>query len=196
MLTFIDKDTARACLAERGGYLVTSWESDGRQREVFTVGERADLVDAGFDADALDALAPTYDATNPRRAYDTYDGMHLDEWQKEVVRHPTREAAEAAADEDARALVGREVYIKTVDVLGGTHTFDAPVRVRVTNCAPHPTDDGQWNYADFYVDFAFCNQAYAEVARGAWTYGRQHAYPRAPSAHREMLPKRPDADSR
>jgi len=67
MLTFIDKDTARACLAESGGYLVTSWESDGLQRlhEVFTVGERADLVDAGFDADALDALAPTYDATQP-----------------------------------------------------------------------------------------------------------------------------------
>lgn len=131
-----------------------------------------------------------------RRAYDVYAGMHLDDWREEVVRHPSREAAEAAADEDARALVGREVYIKTVDVLGGTHTFDAPVRVRVTNCVTHPTDDGQWNYADFYVDFAFCDQAHAEVARGAWAYGRQHAYPRAPSAYRELLPKRPDADRR
>ena len=67
MRTFLDKDAARACHAELGGYLVTSWHLGARQQayEAFTVGERADLVDAGFDADALDALAPTYDATQP-----------------------------------------------------------------------------------------------------------------------------------
>jgi len=117
-----------------------------------------------------------------RRAYDVYAGMHLDDWREEVVRHPNREAAEAAADADGRALVGREVYIKTVDVPEGTVTFDRPARVLVTNVEAHPTDDGQWNYADFYIDFVFRDVEDAERAPGAWTYGRQHAYPRTPSA--------------
>lgn len=117
-----------------------------------------------------------------RRAYDIHDHMHLDAWREEVVRHPSREAAEAAAEEDGRALVGREVYIKTVDVPEGTVTFDRPARVLVTNVEAHPTDDGQWNYADFYIDFVFRDVEDAERAPGAWTYGRQHAYPRTPSA--------------
>jgi len=117
-----------------------------------------------------------------RRAFDVSDGMHLDGWREEVVRHPSREAAEAAADADGRALVGREVYITTVDVPEGTVTFDRPARVLVTNVEAHPTDDGQWNYADFYIDFVFRDVEDAERAPGAWTYGRQHAYPRTPRA--------------
>jgi hypothetical protein len=115
-----------------------------------------------------------------RRAYDVSDGMRLDGW-REVVRHPSREAAEAAADADARALVGREAYVTTVDVPEGTVAFDRPARVLVTNVDARPTNDGQWNYFDLYVDFVFRDVEDAERAPGAWTYGRPHAYPRMPS---------------
>ncbi|NDD28458.1 MAG: hypothetical protein EB084_09370 [Proteobacteria bacterium] len=105
--------------------------------------------------------------------------LDLDAWQHEVVRHPTQEAAEAAAEEDARMLVGSEVYVHLVDLPGGAdYLFDPPVKVRVTKVAPHPTNDAELAYADAYVDFVFCDPEDAKVAPGAWTYARQHAYPR------------------
>jgi len=105
--------------------------------------------------------------------------LDLDAWQHEVVRHPTQEAAEAAAAEDARMLLGREVYVHLVDLPGGVdHLFDPPVKVRVTKVDPHPTSDAELAYADAYVDFVFCDPKDAEAAPGAWTYARQHAYPR------------------
>ena len=118
----------------------------------------------------------------PRRTVPAVAVLHLDNWSKEVVRHPSREAAEAAADADGRALVGREAYVTTVDVPEGTVTFDRPARVLVTNVEARPTNDGQWNYFDLYVDFVFRDVEDAERAPGAWTYGRPHAYPRTPSA--------------
>ena len=58
-------DEARAYHHEAGGYLVDHWSADGSGRLVrmLVVGEYADLVDAGWDADSLDAMAPTCDVT-------------------------------------------------------------------------------------------------------------------------------------
>jgi hypothetical protein len=56
---------ARAFHQEAGGYLVDSWAADGNGRlaRALVVGEYADLVDAGWDADSLDAMTPTCDVT-------------------------------------------------------------------------------------------------------------------------------------
>jgi hypothetical protein len=106
--------------------------------------------------------------------------LDLEKWAAQPdVSHPTREAAEAAAVEDARWLEGQVVYVRLSGCARGDYALDPPVRARV-----YDVDIDRWMDSDFldpYVNFVFIDPVPEDVfepneegKQYGWWFSRTH----------------------
>ena len=111
--------------------------------------------------------------------------LNLTEWSREEVEHASAEAAWDAYYEDLQTLVGREVYITSVEngwcaTMKGwcaAIEYDRPVKARVVEMAGDEVNmnyDEEWVYIDPYVGVAVLED---DVPHGAgFVIGRTHKW--------------------
>jgi hypothetical protein len=104
--------------------------------------------------------------------------LNLTEWAREEVEHASAEEGWEAYYADRDALVGKEVYVTSVESGRCEEIeYDRPVKARIVGMNDEDAnmnDDHEWVYLDPYVDVAVLEDG---VDKGAgFTFGRTHKW--------------------
>jgi hypothetical protein len=105
--------------------------------------------------------------------------LNLTEWAREEVEHANAEEAWEAYYADRDAIVGKEVYVTTVEAGYGAdaHMYDHPVKAQVIAMAEDEVNmnyDEEWVYIDPFVDVDVREDG---VPHGVGiVYGRTHKW--------------------